>query len=83
MGMEPKKVLIFVVLFGKMINPPFKGGTMANKYYAVKKGKTPGIYYSWDECKAQVDGFSGAKYKSFKSEMEARDYIGDNTEKEI
>lgn len=56
---------------------------MANKYYAVKKGKTPGIYNSWDECKAQVDGVSGAEYKSFKSEEEARDYIGDSVEQEI
>ena len=38
---------------------------MANKYYAVKVGKTPGIYQTWDECKANVDGFSGALYKSF------------------
>lgn len=37
---------------------------MAVKYYAVKKGKMPGIYYSWNECKTQVDGFSGAEYKS-------------------
>lgn len=49
---------------------------MATKYYAVKKGKTPGIYTSWDECKAQVDGFSGAVYKSFKTMNEAEDFIG-------
>ena len=36
------------------------------KYYGVKKGLVPGVYTSWDECKAQVDGFSGAEYKSFK-----------------
>lgn len=54
---------------------------MANKYYAVKKGKTPGIYNSWNECKLQVEGFSGAEYKSFKSEKEARDYIGNDREK--
>ena len=51
---------------------------MASKYYAVRKGKTPGIYNSWSECKLQVDGFSGAEYKSFKSEEEAREYIEDN-----
>lgn len=53
---------------------------MPNKYYAVKKGKTPGIYNSWNECKAQVDGFSGAEYRSFKSEQEAQDYIGNSVE---
>ena len=31
-------------------------------------------------AKTQVDGFSGAEYKSFKSEKEARDYISDNSE---
>lgn len=48
---------------------------MANKYYAVRKGKIPGIYDSWNKCKEQVDGFSGAEYKSFKSEKEAQSYI--------
>ena len=38
---------------------------MAKKFYAVRKGKTPGIYTSWDLCRAQVHGFSGAEYKSF------------------
>ena len=27
---------------------------MAGKFYAVKKGRKPGIYMSWDACKAQV-----------------------------
>ncbi|MGN0342831.1 MAG: viroplasmin family protein [Roseburia sp.] len=49
---------------------------MAEKYYAVKVGKTPGIYRSWDECKAMVDGFSGAKYKSFASLKEAEAFLG-------
>ena len=28
-------------------------------------GKRPGIYSNWDDCKAQVDGVDGAKYKGF------------------
>lgn len=47
----------------------------STKYYAVKIGKTPGIYTSWDECKKQVEGFSGALYKSFTSIDEAKTYI--------
>ena len=39
---------------------------MASKYYAVKKGKVPGIYLNWNDCKAMVDGYPGAVYKSFK-----------------
>jgi ribonuclease HI len=41
------------------------------KYYVVWKGYQPGIYPTWDECKKQVEGFSGAKYKSFPSLQEA------------
>lgn len=49
------------------------------KYYAVKEGKTPGIYSTWDECKAQVDNFSGAKHKSFPSLAEAEQYMSNDT----
>ena len=39
---------------------------MSKKYYVVWKGRKPGIYTSWEECKSQVEGFQNAKYKSFK-----------------
>lgn len=52
---------------------------MADKFYAVKKGKTPGIYLTWDDCKSQVEGFTGAKYKSFKTYDEAADFAGIDT----
>lgn len=48
----------------------------AKKYYAVKKGKTVGIFESWDACKASVDGFPGAEYKSFKTKKEAAAFCG-------
>lgn len=35
------------------------------KFYVVWKGKKPGIYESWAECKAAVAGYKGAQYKSF------------------
>lgn len=35
------------------------------KLYAVHKGRKPGIYNTWDECKKQVDGFNGPIYKKF------------------
>ena len=50
---------------------------MAAKYYAVKIGKTPGIYMTWDECKAMVHEYPGAVYKSFKTLEEARQFLGD------
>lgn len=41
------------------------------KYYVVWEGHDPGIYHSWAECKSQVDGYEGAKYKSFATRDEA------------
>lgn len=49
---------------------------MASKFYAVKKGKAPGIYRTWAECSAQVHGFSGAIYKSFQTMEEAESFMG-------
>lgn len=45
-------------------------------YYAVKTGLTPGIYHTWEECKVQVHGYSGAVYKSFKTRQEAEAFLG-------
>ncbi len=49
---------------------------MAKKVYAVRKGRTTGLFMSWDDCKAQVDGFAGAEYKSFADPAEAIAYLG-------
>lgn len=48
----------------------------AKKYYAVKKGKTTGIFQTWEECRASVEGFSGAEYKGFAGLEEAEAYLG-------
>ncbi|WP_237036837.1 viroplasmin family protein [Mediannikoviicoccus vaginalis] len=45
------------------------------KYYAVKVGKNPGIYQTWEQTKVQVEGFSGSVYKSFLTEEEALKFI--------
>ena len=38
---------------------------MKNKYYTVWVGRQIGVFDSWDECKQQVEGSQGAKYKGF------------------
>ena len=43
------------------------------KFYAIKN--TNQIVTSWDECKTIIDGLSGAKYKSFKTESDAAAYL--------
>lgn len=48
------------------------------KYYVVWHGVEPGIYESWNECKAQVAGFDGARYKSFSTLEEAEEAYGGN-----
>jgi hypothetical protein len=53
---------------------------MATKVYAVRRGIAPGIYATWAECEAQVRGISGAEYKGFKSESEARAWLGEYTQ---
>lgn len=54
---------------------------MAKKYYAVKKGRKNGVYTTWAECKKQVDGFSGAIYKSFPDYDAALAYVQGGAEK--
>lgn len=44
-------------------------------FYAVKKGIKEGIYESWEECREQIDNFSGAQYKKFKTREEAKEYM--------
>jgi len=49
----------------------------AKKFYAVRKGKRVGIFSTWDECKASVDGYPGTEYKGFATLEEARAYLRD------
>lgn len=44
-----------------------------SKFYVVWEGTKPGVYASWNECKQQVEGFEGAKYKSFETEALANE----------
>ena len=48
---------------------------MAKKFYAVRQGKIPGIYTSWEDCKAQVHGYPDASFKGFATREEALAFI--------
>ena len=48
------------------------------KWHAVAKGRVPGIYQTWDECKAQTAGFSKAIFKSFKTRDDAQAFMISN-----
>lgn len=45
------------------------------KVYAVRKGKKTGIFQTWNACRASVDGYPGAEYKSFLTREEAEAYL--------
>ena len=47
------------------------------KYYAVKSGRTVGVFDNWASCQESIKGFSGADYKSFNTKEEAEAYIND------
>ncbi len=48
---------------------------MAQKFYAVKKGRSTGIFLSWAECQRETTGFPGAVFKSFLTLEEAKIYL--------
>lgn len=50
------------------------------KHYAVKVGARTGVFTSWEECQKAVDGFSGAKFKKFRSLEEAERFIYDDND---
>lgn len=45
------------------------------KFYAVKAGRTTGIFMTWAECQKQTIGYKGALFKSFPTEEEAKAYL--------
>lgn len=48
---------------------------MAAKYYAVRVGKSTGVFFTWEECQKQVIGHPGAVYKSFTTIEEAEKFV--------
>jgi len=53
-----------------------------SKFYSVRKGRIPGIYRSWNDCKAQTSGFSSAVFKSFATEQEALTFLNGDQQPE-
>ncbi|EAW08019.1 RNA-DNA hybrid ribonuclease [Aspergillus clavatus NRRL 1] len=49
--------------------------TTAGKYYAVKAGYQPGIYYEWNDCLTQVTGYKGAVFQAFPTYEEANAFL--------
>lgn len=50
---------------------------MANSFYAVKHGRSVGIFSTWEECSKSINKFSSAAYKKFDTLEEAEAYLRD------
>ncbi|GBN10407.1 Ribonuclease H1 [Araneus ventricosus] len=44
-------------------------------FYAVHKGKSPGVYKTWTECEQQIKDFPKPWFKKFYSEEEALEFV--------
>ncbi len=51
------------------------------KYFVVWEGHRPGIYNSWNECQAQINGFPNAKFKGFIIYENAKKALAEGHEK--
>lgn len=45
------------------------------KYYAVKNGRTTGIFDNWKDVQKAVIGYSNANYKGFETKEEAEEWL--------
>lgn len=48
-------------------------------FYAVAKGRQVGVFNTWSEAKAQVDGFKFPKFRKFTTRADADKFISENT----
>lgn len=63
--------------FFRLNTMPSKGG-----YYAVQNGRSRGVFNNWSDCKDQVNGYPGARYKKFDTLVEAEAFsIGGNNQR--
>jgi hypothetical protein len=57
------------------VSIPSEPSTRAQKYYAVARGRTTGVFTRWKDAEKSVKGFSGAIHKRFKTEDAAMAWI--------
>jgi len=48
---------------------------LMSKFYAVARGRNTGVFRSWEECVRQVEGYSGALHRSFKTHAAAMSFL--------
>jgi len=45
------------------------------RFYAVQRGRVPGVYSDWAKAQEQIRGFSRPKYKKFSTREEAEEFV--------
>jgi hypothetical protein len=63
------------VSVGGTSTPTLTRRSKSNKWYGIRVGRQPGVCDTWTECRARVDGISGAEFRSFRTAQEAMDYV--------
>lgn len=83
---DPKKVQSFPsleeansFLTGK-IGPSSNGTSSSNdssstRFYAVQRGRIPGVYSNWAEAQEQIKGYTRPRYKKFDTRKEAEEFV--------
>ena len=69
-GVEASHVSQIREQFGEV-----RRGTPKVRFYAVRRGRTPGLYHSWPDCSREVTSFSGVEHKSFGTLSTAEEYL--------
>ena len=52
-------------------------------FYAVHKGRVPGVYETWEECSKQVLKFSCPRFKKFKTKTDAEYFVSHGSTKKV
>jgi hypothetical protein len=60
---------------GRLPKGKDKAQDTSRQYYAVARGRNPGVYTDWGSAEKQVNGFSGALYKKFKARSDAQRFV--------
>lgn len=72
---DPKNEEVDALAFASAGGVVKSGTGKKHKFYRVVRGHIPGVYTTWKEAKMQIDGYSGAVYKSFTTEEEALKWV--------
>ena len=57
---------------------PGNGVAASTKFYAVKSGRTPGIYTDWTSVQQQIKGWTKPRHKLFQTRAEAQRFLDED-----